>query len=138
MAHAAPADFVAAQDRVWPAVEAELGAGAKTSHWMWFVFPQLEGLGRSPTARFYGLADRAAAAAFLAHPVLGPRLRRAVDLLLAHRDMTAVAILGPVDALKLRSSLTLFAAAAPDEPRFRAALDAFFDGAPCPLTRARL
>lgn len=95
---------------------------------MWFVFPQLDGLGRSETARFYGLADRAAARAYLAHPVLGPRLRRAVRLTLDHRGAAPEAIFGPVDALKLRSCLTLFAAAAPGEPLFAEALAAFFDG----------
>lgn len=130
-------DFVAAQDRVWPQVEAELAAGAKASHWMWFVFPQLAGLGRSETARFYGLGSRAEAQAYLAHPILGPRLRRAAELMLTHRGRSAAAVLGPVDALKLRSCLTLFASAAPEEALFRAALAAFYDG-PDPETLRRL
>jgi uncharacterized protein (DUF1810 family) len=131
------ADFVAAQDAVWPAVEAELAAGRKTSHWMWFVFPQLAGLGRSDRARFFGLASLDEARAYLAHPVLGPRLRRAVALLLPHAPLGAAAVLGPIDALKLRSCLTLFAEAAPDEPLIAEALAAFCDGLD-PATRALL
>ncbi|MBP7002042.1 DUF1810 domain-containing protein [Amaricoccus sp.] len=121
-------EFVAAQDRVWPQVEAELAAGRKASHWMWFVFPQAAGLGRSETARFYALDGLAEARAYLAHPVLGPRLRRAVDLMLGHAGEDAAAILGGIDAIKLRSCLTLFAEAAPEEERFAAALAAFYDG----------
>jgi uncharacterized protein (DUF1810 family) len=120
-------DFVAAQNRVWPAVEAELDAGAKTSHWMWFVFPQLAGLGRSDTARFFALASGAEARAYLAHPVLGPRLRRAVELMLTHEGRAPGTILGGIDAAKFRSCLTLFAAAT-DEPLFETALEAFYDG----------
>lgn len=128
-------DFVAAQDRVWPQVEAELAAGAKQSHWMWFVFPQITGLGRSPTARFYALGSLAEARAYLDHPVLGARLRRAVALMLTHAGRPAEAILGGVDAVKFRSCLTLFAQAAPDEREFARALAAFCDG-PDPRTLA--
>ncbi|MBA3325284.1 MAG: DUF1810 domain-containing protein [Rhodobacteraceae bacterium] len=135
MPRAALADFLAAQDRVWPEVEAELADGAKTTHWMWFVFPQIAGLGRSPTARFYELGSCAEARAYLAHPTLGPRLRRAIALMLPHRARGAEAVLGPVDALKFRSCLTLFAAAAPEEPLFAEALAAFYDG-PDPRTLA--
>lgn len=131
------ADFVAAQDRVWPDVEAELAAGRKASHWMWFVFPQLDGLGRSATARFFALPDLAAARGYLAHPVLGPRLRAATALMLRHAGTPPEAILGPVDAAKFRSCLTLFAAAAPGEPLFAEALAAFHDG-PDPRTLALL
>jgi uncharacterized protein (DUF1810 family) len=101
--------FVRAQAGSYAAALAELKAGAKRSHWMWFVFPQIEGLGRSETARFYAIRTRAEAAAFLAHPVLGPRLRECVEAMdgLAARDPAAV--LGGIDAVKLRSSLTLFA-----------------------------
>lgn len=136
MRSATPEDFVAAQDRVWSSVEAELAAGAKAGHWMWFVFPQLAGLGRSETARFYGLASADAARAYLAHPTLGPRLRQAVTLMLTHAGTPPEAILGGVDAMKLRSSLTLFAAAAPGEALFGRALDAFYAGERDPRTLA--
>jgi uncharacterized protein (DUF1810 family) len=118
--------FVAAQDPVWPTVVAELSAGAKRSHWMWFVFPQIAGLGQSAMSVRYALASRAEAAAYFAHPILGHRLREATDLMLAHAGRSADAILGGIDAVKFRSSMTLFDAAAPEEPRFRAALSAFF------------
>ena len=128
--------FVAAQDPVWPDVLAELEAGRKRTHWIWFVFPQIAGLGRSGMARRYALASVAEAARYLDHPVLGPRLRCATTLMLRHAGQSAEAILGPVDAMKLRSSMTLFALARPDELCFAAALDAFWDGAPDPATLA--
>ena len=130
--------FVSAQAPVRAAVEAELEAGRKRTHWMWFVFPQLRGLGRSETARFYGLADRAEAAAFGAHPVLGPRLRHCTALANAVPDRTAHAIFGSPDDLKFRSCATLFAAIDPAPSVFRAALARFFDGAPDPHTLALL
>ena len=133
--------FVDAQEGVHARAEAELARGRKTSHWMWFVFPQLRGLGASPTAQRFAIADRAEAAAYLAHPVLGPRLRRMVEVALAHRDRSAEAIFDPVDALKLRSCLTLFRAVAADDADrqlFDAALAAFYAGEACPLTRRRL
>jgi uncharacterized protein (DUF1810 family) len=120
--------FVNAQDRVWPDVQAELAAGAKTSHWMWFVFPQLAGLGRSGTARFYGIASLAEAQAYWAHPVLGARLKECCGLLMALQGRTARQVFGPIDALKLRSCLTLFERAAPDEPVFGRLLDKFYAG----------
>ncbi len=113
---------------------AELTAGAKRSHWMWFVFPQLRGLGSSPTATYFGLTSRAHAIAYLDPPVLGGRLRRATDVVLDGHVDDAVALLGSVDALKLRSSMTLFARAAPDEDRFARVLDRFFDGVADPRT----
>jgi uncharacterized protein (DUF1810 family) len=122
-------DFVAAQDRVWPAVLAELRAGRKTSHWMWFVFPQIAGLGRSPMARRYALAGADEAREYLAHPVLGPRLREVSTILLGHTGLTAFDIFGGIDALKLRSSMTLFARATA-EPLFQEVLDRYFDGQP--------
>jgi uncharacterized protein (DUF1810 family) len=122
--------FVAAQDAVWPRVLAELGAGAKRSHWMWFVFPQVAGLGFSAMSQRFALASVDEARAYLAHPLLGARLRQATGLMLAHRGRPAESILGPVEALKLRSSMTLFQVAAPGEACFGAALDAFFAGAP--------
>jgi uncharacterized protein (DUF1810 family) len=130
--------FVAAQDPVWARVTAELAAGRKRSHWMWFVFPQLAGLGTSAMSARYALGSVEEAAAYVAHPVLGPRLRQATDLMLAHAGEPAQAILGGIDAVKFRSSITLFRAAAPDEPRFGAALDAFYGGEPDPRTLALL
>ncbi len=120
--------FVEAQSGVHDAALAELRRGQKTSHWMWFVFPQIAGLGISPTARFYAIADLDEARAYLAHPVLGPRLVEAVETLLDLPGRDAHAVFGSPDDLKLRSSLTLFQAAAPDEPAFGAALDKYFDG----------
>lgn len=128
--------FVTAQDARGTYDDAlrELRAGRKTSHWTWFVFPQLEGLGSSPTAQRYALADLAAARAYLAHPVLGPRLRACTEVVAALPDREPQDVLGPVDALKLRSSMTLFALAAPDEPLFAQVLEQWFGGEPDPLT----
>jgi uncharacterized protein (DUF1810 family) len=123
--------FVAAQDPVMDAVRAELAAGAKRTHWMWFVFPQLEALGRSPMATRYGISGLAEARAYLAHPVLGPRLRECVSLLLAHEGGDIHAILGSPDDLKLASCLTLFREAAQDpadRALFQRGLDAFHKG----------
>ncbi|SDO88756.1 Uncharacterized protein, DUF1810 family [Klenkia soli] len=125
--------FVDAQDPVWDDVLAELRAGRKRTHWMWFVFPQLRGLGRSSTAQHYALADLDDARAYLAHPVLGARLRGACDVLLGLAGTTAHAVFGDPDDLKLRSSMTLFAAADPDDPRFPAVLAQWYDG-PDPRT----
>jgi uncharacterized protein (DUF1810 family) len=112
--------FMAAQGRVWADVERELKAGRKESHWMWFVFPQLQGLGRSSTALYYGLGGLAEAEAYLAHPVLGARLRQAASWILAHRGQDPAAILGPIDSLKLLSSTTLFERVDPGEALFPA------------------
>lgn len=119
--------FVTAQAGVYPAALAELRAGQKRSHWMWFVFPQIAGLGRSVMAAAYAIASVEEARAYLAHPVLGPRYLECVEALSAHRGSWAEAIMGTVDAMKLRSSLTLFAAAG-GGASVEAALDAFFDG----------
>jgi uncharacterized protein (DUF1810 family) len=126
--------FVEAQDTAgtYATALAELRRGRKTSHWMWFVFPQIAGLGQSPTAQYYGVRGLAEAQAYLAHPVLGPRLRECVQLLL-DAPGSAADILGG-DDVKLRSSLTLFVAADPDEPLFAAALERFFDGTLDPRT----
>lgn len=121
-------DFVAAQDRVADAVLAELHAGRKQTHWMWFVFPQLRGLGRSPTAQFYGLADLRAAAAYLAHATLGPRLVAHTRLVNAIEGRSAHDIFGSPDDLKFRSSMTLFHAAAPEVPEFGTALVRYYGG----------
>jgi len=120
--------FIAAQAPVMPQVLRELAAGRKQTHWMWFVFPQLRGLGSSAMATRYGITGLDEARAFLAHPLLGARLREGVALVSAVRERSAVEILGAVDAQKFRSCLTLFRAADPAEPCFGAALDRFFDG----------
>ena len=120
--------FVTAQAPVYAQVCAELGRGRKQSHWMWFVFPQLRGLGRSETARRYGIASPAEAAAYLAHPLLGARLVECTQLMLAIRDKSALEVLGAPDDLKFRSSMTLFAALSPPASCFAAALDRYFDG----------
>lgn len=118
----------------WEQALAELRAGHKRSHWMWFVLPQLRGLGRSTTAQRYGLAELEEARDYLAHPVLGARLREAVDTLLALDAADAHGVLGAVDALKLRSCLTLFTLADPDDPRFPALLERWYDGERDPHT----
>ncbi|WP_380169354.1 DUF1810 domain-containing protein [Jannaschia sp. R86511] len=132
--------FVQAQDAggTYDAALAELRDGRKRSHWMWFVLPQPAGLGRSATARRYAVADLTEARAYLAHPVLGPRLLACADALLARPGDDAVAVLGDVDALKLRSSMTMFDLADPDEPRFRAVLAQYYDGVPDRTTVALL
>lgn len=129
--------FVAAQASTHDRALAELRAGRKASHWMWFVFPQIAGLGRSDTARFYAIRDRAEARAYLAHPLLGPRLHAATAAAIAAPG-DAEAIFGGIDAIKLRSSMTLFAEAADDPAAFEAALDRFFGGERDPATLALL
>lgn len=131
--------FLDAQTDMMSAVEAELRAGRKTSHWMWFIFPQLRALGRSGTALHFGITGIAEARAYLGHPVLGPRLVACAGMVLdqAGASMcgsTAHAIFGSPDDVKLRSSMTLFAATDPAEPVFAAVLDAFFAGEADPLT----
>lgn len=124
--------FLRAQEAAYPVALAELRAGAKRSHWMWFVFPQIAGLGTSPTARHFAIRDSAEARDYLAHPILGQRYLESAAALLPHASRSAADILGDVDALKLRSSLTLFAqAGAP--PIVAQALAAFFPG-PDPAT----
>lgn len=129
--------FIEAQDAVYDQVRRELAAGRKASHWMWFVFPQLAGLGRSETARFYALNGMEEARDYLAHPVLGPRLRDAVTLVLASGQSNARAVFGSPDDLKFCSCLTLFLAAAEapaDRNLFASALTRFFAGQADPLT----
>ena len=132
--------FVSAQDdgATYTRALAELRAGAKRSHWMWFVFPQLSGLGSSPAARHFAISGLAEARAYLAHPVLGPRLVESARALTLRSGRTAEQVLGSVDAMKLRSSMTLFAAAAPDDPVFAAVLDQYFAGEPDEATTSRL
>ncbi|HEV7661705.1 MAG TPA: DUF1810 domain-containing protein [Allosphingosinicella sp.] len=120
--------FLDAQQGRHEAALAELRRGRKQSHWMWFVFPQIAGLGTSPTARLYAIASADEARAYLAHPVLGARLRECTTTALAHRERGAAAIFGAVDAMKLRSSMTLFEAVADDPAPFAAALGAFHGG----------
>ena len=119
---------------MYPQALAELKRGAKESHWMWFVFPQIAGLGFSPMAQLYAIGSLGEARAYLDHPRLGARLREATEAALAHGDSTAEAIFGPVDAMKFRSSMTLFEAAAEDPALFAAALDAFYGGQRDPAT----
>ncbi|OJF13407.1 calpastatin [Couchioplanes caeruleus subsp. caeruleus] len=130
--------FVSAQAAVYDRALTELRAGAKRSHWMWFVFPQIAGLGLSPTARTYAIRDLAEARAYLAHPVLGPRLTECSQALLAVEGRTAREILGHPDDLKLRSSMTLFARAADDAAVFQAVLDKYYGGEPDPATLERI
>jgi uncharacterized protein (DUF1810 family) len=118
--------FVAAQAGVYAQALAELKAGHKQSHWMWFIFPQIAGLGRSPTAIFYAIASAEEARAYLAHPLLGARLDECARAVLAHPTRGADSIFGPVDAMKLRSSMTLFEAVAGDPAPFASILDIFF------------
>ena len=120
--------FVPAQERDYAQALAELRAGCKTSHWIWYVLPQLRGLGQSRMSQHYGLAGRDEAAAYAAHPLLGPRLVECVQAMLGHPGLSALQILGEVDALKFRSCLTLFAEVAPGEPCFRTALERFYGG----------
>ena len=134
MSDCALARFVAAQEGVYPQALAELGAGAKRSHWMWFVFPQLAGLGTSAMAQRYAIGSLAEARAYLAHPLLGARLRECTAAMLAHAGARAEAILGSIDAIKLRSSMTLFAQAGKADDPFAACLAAFFGGAEDPAT----
>lgn len=126
--------FTIAQAPVIDAVYGELRRGRKSSHWMWFIFPQLAALGVSATAKRFGLSSLAQARAYLAHPILGPRLRKCCALLLQLQDRSIEEILGHPDDLKLRSCLTLFKEAAPDEALFAQCLDKYYEGVPDPRT----
>ena len=132
--------FVVAQDTgdAYQRAVGELRAGAKRGHWMWFVFPQIAGLGYSQASRTYAISSLAEASAYLAHPVLGPRLTECAAILAGLRDRTAEQIFGEVDALKLRSSMTLFMRAAPGEPVFRQVLDRYFGGETDSATERRI
>jgi uncharacterized protein (DUF1810 family) len=125
--------FVAAQERTYDGALSELRAGEKLGHWIWFVFPQLAGLGHTPTAQHYGLAGADEARAYLDDPVLGTRLRECVHALLELPAVDPVTVVGLVDALKLRSSMTLFAQVS-DEPAFGQVLDQYYAGKPDELT----
>ncbi len=132
--------FETAQDQggTYARAVAELRAGRKSSHWMWFIFPQIAGLGRSAIARKYAIASLAEAQAYLAHPVLGSRLLTSTRILTALTGRTAEEIFGSIDAMKLRSSMTLFMRASPDEGVFQAVLDKYFGGAADEATESRL
>ena len=120
--------FVAAQDGTYEQALSELRRGRKGGHWMWFVFPQIAGLGRSSTARAFAIASLAEARAYLVHPVLGPRLIDCAATVAAIHDRTAEEILGAIDAVKLRSSMTLFLRADPGQPVWAQVLDRYYDG----------
>ena len=126
--------FVTAQDKVMDEVRRELAAGRKRSHWMWFVFPQLRALGRSATAQFYGLGSGDEAAAYLRHPLLGPRLRVCTELVNAVQGRSAHEIFGSPDDLKFRSCMTLFARVGEPAEPFDTALARYFGGVGDPLT----
>jgi uncharacterized protein (DUF1810 family) len=120
--------FVKAQFGVYPGILAELRRGQKTGHWIWYIFPQLAGLGHSEMSRYYGIASIDEAKAYAAHPVLGPRLRECAAAVLSVTGRSAMDIMGSTDAMKLRSSMTLFHRAVPDEPLFREVLERYYDG----------
>lgn len=124
--------FIAAQDRgrTYEAAVGELRAGRKRSHWMWFVFPQIAGLGQSPTSRRYAISSLAEARAYLAHPILGPRLIESARIVHKLEGRSASDIFGGIDAVKLRSSMTLFARADPENPAFGEVLEKYFGGVP--------
>ena len=130
--------FVEAQRPVYDRVLRELRVGRKESHWMWFIFPQIAGLGRTPTSVFYAIASLDEARAYLAHPVLGPRLKECAKLVLDVEGSTARDIFGEIDEMKFRSSMTLFARADPGTSVFADCLEAFFAGDPDPATLAKL
>ena len=120
--------FLQAQQHIYAGVLVELRSGRKTGHWIWYIFPQAAGLGTSEMSRHFGIASLAEAQAYVAHPVLGARLRECAEAILATSGRTASEVLGPLDALKVRSSMTLFLRAAPDEPVFARVLDRFYGG----------
>jgi uncharacterized protein (DUF1810 family) len=130
--------FVTAQHGVYAGVLDELRRGRKTGHWIWFIFPQVAGLGSSAMSQRYAISSLDEARAYLAHPVLGARLRECAGIVLATGERTATEIFGPLDAMKVRSCMTLFRRAAPDEPVFGHVLDHFYNGVADDATEARL
>jgi uncharacterized protein (DUF1810 family) len=130
--------FETAQEGVFEAAMAQLRAGRKTGHWMWFVFPQIAGLGMSAMSQRYAIGSLEEARAYLAHPVLGPRIAQCARILTELPGRSAEEIFGAVDAMKLRSSMTLFARASEDEPVYDAVLDQYFEGEADTQTEARL
>ena len=130
--------FVSAQVGVYAGVLDELRGGRKSGHWIWFIFPQIAGLGSSAMSQHYAIGSIDEARAYLAHPVLGVRLRECAGIVLGTDGRTASEIFGPLDAMKVRSSMTLFHRAAPKEPIFTQVLDRFYDGVADVATDARL
>ena len=130
--------FVAAQSDVYPSVLEELRRGRKSGHWIWFIFPQVAGLGRSTTSQAFAIRSLEEARAYVAHPILGARLRECASIVADLEGRGAVEIFGPLDAVKVRSSMTLFMRAVPDEPVFARVLDRFYDGIPDDATIALL
>jgi uncharacterized protein (DUF1810 family) len=126
--------FIQAQDPIYAQVVSELRRGRKRGHWIWYIFPQLRGLGMSPTSQHFGISGLEEARAYLAHPLLGERLAECVEMILSHQGVSAESILGRLDALKFRSCLTLFAAAEPSQTVFAEALERFFGGTRDPLS----
>ena len=130
--------FLLAQERVFDRVVSELRAGMKTSHWMWFIFPQIRGLGRSPISVEYAISSRDEARAYLQHPLLGPRLKECTRLVLEVQGRSVEDIFGLPDDMKFRSCMTLFARVSPDDDTFERALQKYFAGIPDQLTLDRL
>ena len=130
--------FVTAQQGVYEGVLEELRGGRKTGHWIWFIFPQVAGLGFSSMSRHFAIGSLDEARAYLDHPVLGARLRECAEVVLATKGRTAVEIFGPTDAMKLRSCMTLFHRAAPDAAEFAQVLDRFYSGVTDEATDTRL
>lgn len=130
--------FLKQQETMYETALEELEDGYKMRHWMWYIFPQLRGLGKSVMAWTYGIADVEEARAYLAHPVLGQRLKACCEALLQHKDLSAEDILGQIDAMKLRSCATLFAAISEEGSLFHRVLDRFYEGKPDPMTLALL
>ena len=126
--------FLDAQRGDYAVALAEVRRGRKTSHWMWYIFPQIAGLGQSSTARYYSIRDLEEAREYYAHPVLGQRLREISGALLELRGSDPVAVFGGIDSMKLKSSMTLFAVAAPDDPLFQQVLDKYYGGEQDALT----
>ena len=130
--------FMAAQEYVYEGVLSELRRGSKTGHWIWFIFPQVAGLGHSDTSRYFAIGSLEEARAYLAHRVLGARLRECARIVLETEGHTAEDIFGPTDAMKVRSCMTLFHRAAPDDPVFAQVLDRYYGGVADEATDARL
>jgi uncharacterized protein (DUF1810 family) len=130
--------FIDAQAPLYDEVRRELKVGRKQSHWMWFIFPQIAGLGQSPTSIRFAIASLDEAKAYLAHPVLGERLRECARLALDVEGKSARQIFGSIDEMKFRSSMSLFARAAPDESLFQRCIDKYFGGGSDPATLAKL
>ena len=129
--------FLKAQEHSYETALREIRNGRKMSHWIWYIFPQIKGLGKSVNSEYYGITDRSEAEAFLAHPILGARLRLITEALLAHKGKKAEAILGGIDAMKVRSSMTLFDLVSPNDI-FAEVLNEFYYGRPCGHTKEKI